>query len=145
MLNKAQIIGRVGRDPEMRYLPSGEAVASFTMATSERWKDKATGEMKEATEWHNISTFGRLAEIVGEYVKKGGLVYVEGKITTRKYEKDGVERYATSIKADTMKLLSGKEEGQQSAPRAQRPAQAPRQAAAPAGSGFDDMDDDIPF
>lgn len=142
MLNKAQIIGRVGRDPEMRYLPSGEAVASFTMATSERWKDKATGEMKEATEWHNISTFGRLAEIVGEYVKKGGLVYVEGKITTRKYEKDGIERYATSIKADTMKLLSGREESQQSAPQARRPAPAPKPQD---NTGFDGIDDDIPF
>lgn len=146
MLNQVQIIGRVGKDPEVRYLPSGEAVANFSVATTEKWRDKQSGEMREETEWHRISTFGRLAEIVGEYVKKGGLVYVSGKIKTRKYtDKDGSEKYATDIRANEMKMLSGREinQGGEHAPRPSAPQQRPAPAAS--GSGFDDMDDDIPF
>jgi single-strand DNA-binding protein len=146
MLNQVQIIGRVGKDPEVRYLPSGEAVANFSVATTEKWKDKQSGELREETEWHRISTFGRLAEIVGQYVKKGGLVYVSGKIKTRKYtDKDGSEKYATDIRANELKLLSSREnnQGGEHAPRASTPQQRPAPAAQ--GSGFDDMDDDIPF
>jgi single-strand DNA-binding protein len=146
-LNQAQIIGYLGKDPEVRYLPSGEAVANFSIATSEKWKDKATGEPREETEWHRISVFGRLAEIVGEYLKKGSLVFVQGKLKTRKYtDGQGVERYSTEIRAETMKMLGGRQDGERSAPPAQRQAAPQRQQApAAAPSGFDDMDDDIPF
>ena len=141
MLNKVQLIGRVGKDPEIRYLTSGKAVANFSIATSESYKDKQTGEKVEKTEWHNISAFDRLAEIIGEYVKKGALLYVEGKIQTRKYEKDGVERYATGIQIHEMKMLGGRSEGESQQPQQRRAASS----APPSGSGFDDMDDDIPF
>lgn len=146
MLNQAQIIGHLGRDPEIRYLPSGEAVANFSIATTEKWKDKATGEQREATEWHRINTFGKLAEIVGQYLKKGALVYVAGKITTRKWtDKDGIERYATEIKADTMKMLGGRQEGE-GHPQQRQAAPQRQQAPQPQySSGFDDMTDDIPF
>jgi single-strand DNA-binding protein len=143
MLNKVQIIGRVGKDPEVRYSTNGDAMANFTVATSERYKDKQTGEAVEKTEWHNVSAFRRLGEIVGEYVKKGSLIYIEGKIQTRKYDKDGVTHYATGIVASEMKMLGGKAEGQQ--PQSQpRPQQKPAPSQS-SGSGFDDMDDDIPF
>lgn len=147
MLNQAQIIGHLGKDPEVRYLPSGEAVANFSIATTEKWKDKNSGEQREETEWHRISVFGRLAEIVGEYLKKGSLVFIQGKIKTRKYtDKDGAERYATEIRAETMKMLGGRDSNQGGAPaQRQAPAASPRPAPAPAPSGFDDMDDDIPF
>jgi len=150
MLNQAQIIGHLGKDPEVRYLPGGEAVANFSIATTEKWKDKNTGEPREETEWHRISTFGRLAEIVGDYVKKGSLVFVQGKLKTRKYtDGQGVERYSTEIRAETLKMLGGRDssQGERSAPTAQRQARptTPRPAPAPAPSGFDDMDDDIPF
>lgn len=139
MLNKAQIIGRAGKDPEVRYLTNGDAVVNLTLATSEKWKDKSTGEIKEATEWHRINFFGILAEIAGEYVQKGSLVYVEGKIKTRKWtDKDGVEKYSTEIIGDTLRLLSSRGDSQ---PR-QQAAEKPKQNQ---GSGFDDMDDDIPF
>lgn len=138
MLNKAQIIGRVGKDPEVRYLTSGDAVVNISLATTEKWKDKSTGESKEATEWHRINFFGRLAEIAGEYVQKGTLLYVEGKIKTRKWtDKDGVEKYSTEIIGETMKLLSSRGDSQ---PRQQAPK--PEQNH---GGGFDDMEDDIPF
>jgi single-strand DNA-binding protein len=141
MLNKVQIIGHLGRDPETRYLPSGEAVTNFSVATTEKWRDKQTGEQKEATEWHNVSTFGKLAEICGQYLKKGSQVYVEGKLQTRKYtDKDGIERYTTGIKADTMKMLGGRQEGD-SQPRPAQRQPAPQQQS----SGFDDLGDDIPF
>jgi single-strand DNA-binding protein len=141
MLNKVTLIGRVGKDPEIKYTGAGKAIANFSIATSESYKDKQTGEKVEKTEWHNISAFDRLAEVIGEYVKKGALLYVEGKIQTRKYEKDGVERYATSILINEMKMLGGRSEGdnQQSQQRRAAPA------AQPQGGGFDDMDDDIPF
>lgn len=145
MLNQVQIIGHLGRDPETRYLPSGDAVCNFSIATTEKWKDKATGEAKEQTEWHRISTFGRLAEICGQYLKKGSLAFVQGSIKTRKYtDKDGVEKFSTEIKADQMRMLGGKPEGQESRPEPRQAATSPRQAAV-AGGGFDDMPDDIPW
>jgi single-strand DNA-binding protein len=144
MLNKAQIIGRVGRDPEVRYLTSGDAVVNVSVATSERWKDKQTGEVKEATEWHRVNFFGRLAEIAGEYIQQGTLIFVEGKIKTRKWtDKDGVERYSTEIMGETMKLLSSKQ-GTQPQRSSSEGHQKP-QPKGSKGSGFDDMDDDIPF
>jgi single-strand DNA-binding protein len=160
-LNKVQIIGNLGRDPETRYMPSGDAMTTIAVATTETWKDKQTGEKKEATEWHRITFFGKLAEIAGQYLKKGSQVYVEGSLRTRKYtDKDGVEKYATDIRADEMKMLGGRpgagggapmDEGQYSsgapAPRQNAaPAQAPRQAApSRTAPNFNDMDDDIPF
>jgi single-strand DNA-binding protein len=137
-VNKVTLVGNLGRDPEIRYLPSGDAVANITIATSSKYKGK-DGNMVEETEWHRVTFFGKLAEIVGQYLKKGRPVYVEGAIKTRKYtDKDGVEKYATDIVAREMQMLGGGE-GQQ-APAAPRPA--PAKAAS---SGFDDMDDDIPF
>ena len=159
-VNKVIIVGNLGRDPETRYLPSGDAVSNINVATTDRYKDKATGEMKEATEWHRISFFGKLAEIAGQYLKKGSQVYVEGSLRTRKYtDKDGIEKFATEIRGETMQMLGGRQgmggpsdDGGGYAPRqapAARPAAAPaaRQAPAakPAPSSFDDMDDDIPF
>ena len=157
--NKVILVGNLGRDPEVRYLPSGDPVANVTIATSSKYKSK-TGEMVEETEWHRVTFFGKLAEIVGQYLKKGRSVYVEGRIKTRKYtDKDGVEKFATDIIANEMQMLgsregmgepSGDDEGggySRPAP-ASRPAAAQRPAAAAAAkpsSGFDDMDDDIPF
>ena len=162
-VNKVILVGNLGRDPEVRYMPDGGAVANISIATTSKYKNK-TGEMVEETEWHRVSFFGRLAEIAGEYLKKGRSVYVEGRIKTRKYtDKDGVEKYATDIIANEMQLLGSREgmggpvgdEGgggaysRPNAPASRPAAQAPRpQAAAPAAkpsSGFDDMDDDIPF
>ena len=152
-LNQVNLIGRVGSDPEVRYMPSGGAVANVSIATSEKWKDKQSGEQKEATEWQKVVFFGKLAEIVGEYVGKGTLIYVGGSLRTRKYEKDGVTHYSTEIKADEMRMLSSKSDGQgggQQRQPAQRPAQsAPAQRqqapANPAPNGADSYDDDIPF
>ena len=157
-VNKVIIVGNLGADPETRYLPSGDAVTSIRVATTDRYKDKQSGEMREATEWHSISFFGKLAEIAGQYLKKGSQVYVEGSLRTRKYtDKAGVEKYATEIRADTMQMLGSRQgmggEGgggggySRPAAPAQRPAAAPAPAAArpAASSGFDDMDDDIPF
>ncbi|MBW1649505.1 MAG: single-stranded DNA-binding protein [Deltaproteobacteria bacterium] len=107
-LNKAMIIGRLGRDPEMRYTTDGVAIANFSIATSEDWKDKKTGEKKEKTEWHRIVAFRRLAEICGEYLTKGKQVYIEGRLQTRSWEKDGVTRYSTEIIADKMQFLDTK-------------------------------------
>jgi single-strand DNA-binding protein len=141
-LNKAMLIGHLGADPEMRYLPDGTAVANIRIATTESWKDKSTGEKKEATEWHRVNFFGRLAEVVGEYLKKGSLVYVEGKITTRKYtDKEGVEKYSTEIRADQMRMLGGKQDGGGDSGTQERPA-----AGKPAGRKSKDFDEDeIPF
>jgi len=158
-VNKVIIVGNLGADPETRYLPSGDAVTSIRVATTDRYKDKQSGEMREATEWHSISFFGKLAEIAGQYLKKGSQVYVEGSLRTRKYtDKNGVEKYATDIRADTMQMLGSRQgmggEGgggggggySRPAAPAQRPAAAPAAAGKPASSsGFDDMDDDIPF
>jgi single-strand DNA-binding protein len=148
MLNKIQIIGRMGKDPEVRYMSNGDAVCNFSVATSERWKDKTTGETKEETTWHRVSAWGRQAEIVGEYLRKGALVYVEGKQICRKYtDKDGQERESWEIRMQEMKMMPDQKRDAQTAPRsAPTPAQnAPRKEPVAAGSGFDDMDSDIPF
>ena len=159
-VNKVILVGNCGRDPEIRYLPSGGAVANVSIATTSRRKDRTSGEFVEETQWHRVTFFERLAEIVGEYVKKGTPIYIEGRLTYRKYtDKDGIEKNATDIIASEMQLLGGRqgmggpadEDGggapRRSAGPAQRPAPsaAPRQAPAKASSGFDDMDDDIPF
>ena len=190
-INKVIIVGNLGRDPEMRTFPSGDQVANVTIATTDKWKDKQSGEMKEATEWHRVVFNGRLAEIVGQYLRKGSQVYVEGSLRTRKWtDQSGVEKYSTEIRADQMQMLGGRQGmggqggGQQGggyddgggyggggggggggdpqggydqAPRraappprpmaapAARPAPAPAAQAPRAASGFDDMDDDIPF
>ncbi len=157
-VNKVIIVGNLGAEPETPSLPSGVAVTSIRVATTDRYKDKQSGEMREATEWHSISFFGKLAEIAGQYLKKGSQVYVEGSLRTRKYtDKNGVEKYATDIRADTMQMLGSRQgmggEGgggggySRPAAPAQRPAAAPAPAASrpAAASGFDDMDDDIPF
>ncbi len=145
-LNKVQLIGNLGRDPELRYMPSGDAVANIAIATTDKWKDKATGEAREATEWHRVSFFGKLAEIAGQYLKKGSSVYIEGKLKTRKYtDKDGVEKYATEIIADQMQMLGGKPDGAPAERPAPRPAAAPKPTPDGGGSGFEDMDSDIPF
>jgi len=149
-VNKVIIVGNLGADPETRYMPSGEAVTNIRVATTDRWKDKASGEMKEATEWHRIAFFGRLAEISGEYLKKGSQIYVEGKLRTRKWQdKDGNDRYSTEVIGDTMQMLGRREGGGEprgesgGAARAAAPAAA-KPAGKPAGK-FDDMEDDIPF
>lgn len=137
-VNKAILVGHLGKDPEVRYMTNGDAVATVSIATSESWKDKVTGEKKEITEWHRVVFFRKLAEIVGQHLKKGSAVYVEGSIRTRKWQdNEGQERYTTEIEANEMKMLGGKprEEGQASAP------QGPKQHS----TSFDDMDDDIPF
>jgi single-strand DNA-binding protein len=148
--NQVELIGNVGADPEVRYLPSGDAVANIRLATTEKWKDKASGEQKEATEWHRISVFGRLAEIVSEYVKKGSHIFVVGRIKTRKYQAaDGTDRYSTEIQVSELGLLGSPRTGDGSQ-GTERPARESKpggtqRAAAPAGGGFDEMDDDIPF
>jgi single-strand DNA-binding protein len=152
-VNKVILIGNLGRDPEIRYMPSGDALASLSVATTDTWKDKS-GEKQERTEWHRVSMFGRLAEIAGEYLKKGSQVYIEGRIQTRKYtDKDGVEKYSTEIVANEMKMLGGRNTGggmadMDSAPRAASASSRPASSApakAPAGGAFDDLEDDIPF
>ena len=107
-VNKVIIVGNLGADPETRYMPSGDAVTNIRVATTDRYKDKASGEMKEATEWHRIAFFGRLAEIAGEYLKKGSSVYIEGRLKTRQWEKDGQKQYSTEIVADQMQMLGGR-------------------------------------
>jgi single-strand DNA-binding protein len=152
-VNKVILVGNLGADPETKYLPSGDAVTNIRLATTDRWKDKASGEMKEATEWHRIAFFGRLAEIAGEYLKKGSQVYVEGRIRTRKWQdKEGQDRYSTEIVADTMQMLgsragSGEPRGEPRGEPVGQKASEPKGAAPakkPAGK-FDDMEDDIPF
>lgn len=148
-VNKVIILGNLGRDPEVRYAPSGDAIANIAVATMESWKDKATGEKKTQTEWHRVSFFGKLAEVVGQYLKKGSPVYIEGSLRTRKWQdKDGQERFVTEIRADAMQMLGGQNNDGQKAPApapAPRPAPAPKPPPAPAKNQFDDMDDDIPF
>lgn len=149
-LNKVILIGNLGKDPETRYAPSGDAICNLTIATSESWKDKNTGEKKEKVEWHRVVMFQKLAEIAAQYLRKGSQVYIEGRLETRKWQdKDGTDRYTTEIRADQMKMLGGKSEGasapqehRQSAPERQKPAAKP---ASEGGSGFGDFDDDIPF
>ena len=153
-VNKVILVGNLGKDPEVRYAPSGDAFANVTIATTRTWKDKNSGEKKEETEWHRIVFNGRLAEIAGEYLKKGRSIYVEGRLRTRKWQdKDGTDKYTTEIIADQMQML-GSREGMggggmdEGGGGGGRPASAPRAAPAaakkPAGN-FDDMDDDIPF
>ena len=147
-LNKVILIGHLGRDPENRYLPSGEQVTSIAIATTDRWRDKATGEQREQTEWHRISFFGKLAEIAGQYLKKGSQVYVEGRIGTRKYtDRDGVERYQTQIIADTMQMLGSKQDGSAQPAGTKRQAQRNSYAEAKQTGRMpaSDMDEDIPF
>ncbi|MEK9777082.1 MAG: single-stranded DNA-binding protein [Quisquiliibacterium sp.] len=157
-INKVILIGNLGRDPETRYAPSGGAICNISIATTRNWKDRNSGEKREETEWHRVVFFDRLAEIAGEYLKKGRSVYIEGRLKTRKYQdKDGVEKYATEIVAEEMQMLGSREGGggdygasegssRQSAHGGggQGRAQS-RQAPAQAGSNFDNMDDDIPF
>ena len=154
-VNKVILIGNLGRDPETRYSPDGAAITNVTIATSDRWKDKASGEMREATEWHRVVFFGRLAEIAGEYLKKGRPVYVEGKLRTRKWtDKDGNERYTTEIVADVMQMLGSREGaggGDFDESGAGAPARAPAgregggRAPSKPAANIADMDDDIPF
>lgn len=146
-VNRVTIVGNLGRDPELRTFPSGDQVANVTVATTDKWKDKQSGEMKEATEWHRIVFNGRLAEIAGQYLRKGSQVYVEGSLRTRKWtDQSGVEKYSTEIRADQMQMLGQRAEGEGRAPS---PAPAPRQqqrAPAPTTDhgGWDDPSD-IPF
>lgn len=139
-VNKVIIVGALGRDPDIRYMPNGDAACNLSVATSETWKDKS-GEKQERTEWHRISMFGKLAEIAGQYLAKGSSVYLEGKLQTRKWsDKDGVEKYTTEIIADRMQMLGGNREASRETGREQKPQQS-RQQRPPA----DDFDDDIPF
>lgn len=176
-VNKVILVGNLGADPEVRYLPSGDAVANIRLATTDRYKDKASGEFKEMTEWHRVAFFGRLAEIVSEYLKKGSSVYIEGRILTRKWQgQDGQDRYSTEIVADQMQMLGGRggsggggggDDGYGGGYGGGRGEQMERgggggraggaarggsgggaatsRPSAPAGGGFDEMDDDIPF
>lgn len=141
-VNKAILVGTLGQDPEVKYLPNGNAVTNLSLATSEEWKDKQSGEKKSKTEWHRVVMFGKVAEIAGEYCRKGSQIYIEGKLQTREWEKDGIKRYTTEIVVDmqgTMQLLGGKPSdsgNQQSRPQQNQQAAPPSQ---------DPMDDGIPF
>ena len=142
-LNKVQIIGRLGKDPELKYFPNGDAICNLTVATSETWKDKTTGEKKEATEWHKVVLERKLAEIAGQYLKKGSQAYFEGKIRTRKWkDKEGKEHYVTEIKADEMQMLDKRESGNE-------PSESGRPARTNGDGGNDrsrdDQDNDTPF
>jgi single-strand DNA-binding protein len=150
-VNKVILIGRLGKDPETRYMTSGEAVTNATLATSENWKDKS-GEKQEKTEWHNLVFYRRLAEIAGEYLKKGSQIYVEGKLQTRKWQdKEGKDRYTTEIVVNEMTMLGGKSSGSgsfevvENKPAAASGGAAPAKAAPAGKSSFDNFDDDIPF
>lgn len=169
-VNKVIIVGNLGGDPEVRYMPNGNAVTNITVATSEKWKDKQTGQDQERTEWHRICFFNRIAEIAGEYLRKGSKIYIEGSLRTRKWQdQSGADRYTTEIIASELQMLDsrGSDNGSYQAPQApapqqqqrqtpqqQRPAPAPRPSAHPQGMhdqapqaapGFDDFDDDLPF
>lgn len=139
-VNKAILIGRLGKDPDIRYMSDGTAVANVSLATSEQWKDR-NGEKQEKTEWHRLTAYRKLAQIIGEFLKKGSQVYFEGRLETRKWtDKEGIDRYTTEIIVDKMKMLDTRNQSPQ-------PAQAGNatQPQPPAGNGFDDMEDDIPF
>jgi len=153
-VNKVILVGNLGKDPEVRYSPNGGAVANITIATSESWKDKTTGEKQEKTEWHRVVFFGRLAEIAGEYLKKGAQIYVEGRLQTRKWQdKEGKDRYTTEIVAGEMQMLGSREgrgapsEFDQSADEGRSSGRAPATASSGGGkpSAPSDFDDDIPF
>jgi len=153
-VNKVILVGNLGRDPEVKFMPNGDAVCNFSIATTESWKDKQ-GAKQEKTEWHNIVIYRKLAEIAGEYLKKGRPVYIEGRLQTRKWQdKDGNDRYTTEIIADSMQMLGGREGGNDDRPERSgaadnptysKPAERQAQRPAPATSGFDDFEDDIPF
>jgi single-strand DNA-binding protein len=147
-VNKVIIIGNLGRDPDVRYMPDGGAVANISVATTDSWKDKS-GEKQERTEWHRVAFFGKLAEIAGEYLKKGSQVYVEGSLRTRKWQdKEGKDRYTTEIVADRMQMLGSRAGGSESMVREEAP---PKESAADSksvgkgGGGIEDLEDDIPF
>ena len=161
-INKVILVGNLGRDPETRYMPEGGAVTNVSIATTDTWKDKTSGEKKEATEWHRVVFFNRLAEIAGEYLKKGSQVYVEGRLRTRKWQdKEGLDKYTTEIVCDTMQMLGGRqgmgggagdggakgsERGEPAESRGGQPAEGRPAAGAKKPPGkFDDMEDDIPF
>lgn len=160
-VNKVILVGNLGRDPETRYAPNGDAICNISVATTDTWKDRASGEKKEQTEWHRVSFYGKLAEVAGQYLRKGRQVYIEGSLRTRKWQdKDGQDRYTTEIRADVMQMLGtregmgdaplrGGEDYDQREPRESRETrEAPRsrpQPSSPASSGFGDFDDDIPF
>ena len=143
-INKVILVGNLGKDPETKYMPNGEAVTNCTLATTDTWKDKNSGEKKEATEWHRIVFYRKLAEIAGQYLKKGSQVYIEGSLKTRKWtDKEGAEKYTTEIIADTMQMLGSRQSGDDSP----KPTQAAKPAAQQGGggSGFSDFEDDLPF
>jgi single-strand DNA-binding protein len=153
-VNKVILIGNIGKDPETRFSAGGGAITNITLATSESWKDKQTGENQERTEWHRVVFFGRLGEIAGEYLKKGSKVYVEGSLRTREWEKDGVKRYTTEIVASELQMLDGRansgsggdfsaSSGGSSRSSTSNPSRQQEPSASPAG--FDQFDDDIPF
>lgn len=149
-VNKVILIGNCGGDPETRYLPNGNAVTNITLATTDSWKDKQTGQQQERTEWHRVVFFGKLAEIAGEYLRKGSQCYVEGRLQTREWEKDGIKRYTTEIVVDmqgTLQLIGGKGDGQQQAQRQQSSprAQSQRPQQQQPAPNYDDFDSDIPF
>jgi single-strand DNA-binding protein len=152
-VNKVILVGNLGKDPEVRYSPNGQAIANITIATSESWKDKNTGDKQEKTEWHRVVFFGKLAEIAGEYLKKGGQVYVEGRLQTRKWQdKDGHDRYTTEIVANEMQMLGSRQgagappaDYAQEEPAAMGATGGAKPAAKPAKAGGNDFDDDIPF
>lgn len=145
-VNKVIIVGTCGKDPETRYMPSGAAVSSVSIATNESWKDKQTGDKQERTEWHNITFFGRLAEIAGEYLKKGSQVYIEGSLRTEKWtDKSGNERYTTKVIANEMQMLGGRPGGGGDYAPQQQSQPQPANQPAPAAPIDDSFDDDIPF
>ena len=151
-VNKVILVGNVGNDPEVRYMPNGNAVANISMATSDSWKDRNTGEQQERTEWHRVVFFNRLAEIVEQYVKKGTKLYLEGRLQTRSYEQDGVTKYSTEIVANEMQMLdsrgatgSNQEFGDQSNPPTSPPQDSVQNSEQQASANFDNFDDDIPF
>lgn len=156
-VNKVILIGNLGRDPETRYMPNGEAVTNITLATTETWKDRNTGERQEKTEWHRVTFYRRLAEIAGEYLKKGSQIYVEGRLETRKWtDKEGKDRYTTEIIASEMKMLGSRagagapsyetaDEAQGASRAAARSGAATAKPAAKSPGGIADMEDDIPF
>ena len=151
-INKVILVGNLGNDPEVRYMPNGNAVANISIATSDSWKDKTSGEQQEKTEWHRVVFFNRLAEIVEQYVKKGSKIYVEGRLQTRSWEQEGVKRYSTEIVASEMQMLDGRTGPQEMTDNAfgqnQRPSepiQSEGQPKAAQPASFDNFDDDIPF
>lgn len=146
-LNKVMLIGNLGRDPEIRYMPSGDAMANLNLATTDTWKDK-TGEKQERTEWHRIVMFGKQAEIAGEYLKKGSQVYIEGRLQTRKWtDKSNVERYTTEIVADRMQMLGGRSAagGGNYDSAESKETEYDNTSSPKSNTGFDDMEDDVPF